>query len=598
MRIATPWTVILIASIAACSCSGPQPDRPATASIPMSSGKPESLQEIPSALTVPTVETKVIADLVGDKGEGEPVDGDWLVTRLPVEPPTLNILLDTADAYANRICNLNVFESLIDLDNRTLQAVPLVAERWDVSEDHLTYTFHLRKGVTFSDGTPLTAHDVKFSLDTIQDPKNETADLRNYFQDITSAEVPDDYTIVFHCSRPYFRHLLMIGGMPIFPKHIYGQGNFNTHNNNRSPIGSGPYVFDSWETNNQIALRRNPNYWNKERRPHLDRLVWRIITDDDSALEVFMRGDIDSIGMTPEQWHSRTESPEFKARANKFTTLSRPGYVGGYSYIAWNLRRPLFQDKRVRHALTMLLDRETILREVFYGLGIVVTGPEFSGSPEYDDSVKSIPFDPKGAQDLLAEAGWKDTDNDGILDKDGVTFEFGYIIPESSHEYGVLATVYQEQLKKAGIKMTVLPREWGSLIESLTKRAFDAITLQWAIPVDSEPYQVWHSSQSEKGSNYPGFTNAEADKLMEDIRLEFDRSKRIPMFHRFHQIVAEEQPYTFLFNIYTLGALDKRFRNVYVYAQGTDPREWWVPRELQKYGSKPSGAIAPTQPGA
>jgi peptide/nickel transport system substrate-binding protein len=598
MRIAIQWLVLFIMSVVTLSCGGPQSSPPTTPSptVPTPSTAPEPLEAVPSVLIAPTTETKVIADLVGEKGEGTPADGDWLVSRLPVEPSTLNPVLDTADAYTQRICMRNVFETLLEFDNRSLQPKPALAEKWDISGDHLKYTFYLKKGVTFSDGTPLTAHDVKFTFDAIQDPKNETKDIANYFQDITSTEATDDHTIVFSCSKPYFRHLVMIGDVPIFPKHLYSQGNFNTHEFNRKPVGSGPYLFDTWETNNQIALRRNPNYWNQEGRPHLDKIVWRVITDDDSALEVFMRGDIDSIGLSPEQWHSRAEQPEFRARANTFTTLSRPGYIGGYSYIAWNMRRPLFEDKRVRHALTMLLDRETILREVFYGLGIVVSGPEFSGSPEYDASVKPIPFDPNAAQALLTEAGWKDSDNDGILDKNGVKFEFGYIIPSGNHEYEVLATVYQEQLKKAGIQMTVLQREWGSLIESLTKRAFDAITLQWAIPIDSEPYQVWHSSQADAGSNYPGFKNAEADKLMEDIRLEFDRSKRIPMFHKFHQIVADEQPYTFIFNIYTLGALDKRFRNVYVYAQGTDPREWWVPSELQKYRPGESAAAPAAQP--
>ncbi|NUM55020.1 MAG: hypothetical protein HUU46_15340 [Candidatus Hydrogenedentes bacterium] len=604
MRIILPSFVLIYLVLLVAACSGPPSSAPETPLAPDTvqtpSTKPDSVAEVQSALTAPTQQTKIIADLVGEKGEGEPADGDWVVSRLAVEPPVLNVVLDTADAYAARICYYNIFETLIRLDNRTLQAAPSLAESWEISEDHLTYTFHLNKSATFSDGTPVTAHDVKFTLDAILNPKNETADLRNYIQDIQSADVPDDHTIVIRCSKPYFRHLIVFGDLPIFPRHIYGQGDFNTGEFNRKPVGSGPYVFETWETNNQIVLRRNPNYWDTSRLPHLEKFVWRVITDDDSALEVFMRGDLDSIGLTPEQWHTRGETPEFAARANRFTTLSRPGYVGGYSYIAWNQRRPLFQDKKVRHALTMLLDRETILREVFYGLGIVVTGPEFSGSPEYDASVTPIPFDPAGAKTLLSDAGWKDSNNDGVLDKDGARFEFGYVIPANSHEYEVLATVYQEQLKKAGIAMTVLPREWGSLIDSLTKRAFDAITLQWAIPIDSDPYQVWHSSQAEQGSNYPGFKNAEADQLMEDIRVEFDRSKRIPMFHRFHQIVADEQPYTFLFNIYTLGALDKRFRNVYVYAQGADPREWWVPHDLQKYGTGGStgGPAAQAQPGA
>jgi peptide/nickel transport system substrate-binding protein len=231
----------------------------------------------------------------------------------------------------------------------------------------------------------------------------------------------------------------------------------------------------------------------------------------------------------------------------------------------------------------MLLDRQTILDTIFYGLGKVVTGSEFSESPEYDKSIQPWPFDPERAKKLLAEAGWADTDKDGILDKDGVPFKFDYMIPSGSPEYEQLATVYKEELGKAGIAMTILLREWASFIESLTNRKFDAVTLAWAIPPDDDPYQIWHSSQTEKGSNYPGYKNPEVDKLLEDIRIEFDRNKRIPIFHRFHAILYEEQPYTFLFNIYTLGAIDKRFQDVRVYPLGTDPREWWVPKSVQRY---------------
>jgi len=183
----------------------------------------------------------------------------------------------------------------------------------------------------------------------------------------------------------------------------------------------------------------------------------------------------------------------------------------------------------------------------------------------------------------LAEAGWKDSDNDGVLDKDGVKFAYNYMIPSGNKEVEQLATVYKEELARAGISMTIQLREWASFLESVTKRNFESVSLSWAIPVDSEPYQIWHSSQAEQGSNYPGYKNPEVDKILEDIRVEFDREKRIPMFHRFHQIMHDEQAYTFLFNRYSLQAVDKRFNNVTLYAVGVDPREWWVPTELQRY---------------
>lgn len=202
----------------------------------------------------------------------------------------------------------------------------MVAESYEVSPDHLTYTIKMRKDVTFSDGVPMTANDVKFSFDMVMKPENETMDWRNYYQDFDQCEVIDDYTVRFHAKKPYYRHLSIIGDLAIYPKHVYGTGgDLNTHPANRAPVGSGPYMFEKWDTNQEVVLKRNPNYWNKEHAAHLDKLVWRIMTDDDSSLQVFKRGDIDSFAMTPEQWQKETASPEFKDKFYTFTSLSGPG---------------------------------------------------------------------------------------------------------------------------------------------------------------------------------------------------------------------------------------------------------------------------------
>ena len=585
MRIVTPLLMVLAVVIAISSCGGPPP----VTDTPTPSGQTAPAPGAAPAASIDYAEKdkllSPVNELMSAPTDQPPVTGDAVVLRLEQEPGHLNMLLDTADAYSRQIGSY-IFDALLERDNRTSEIVPSVAESYEIADDHLTYTFKLRQDVKFSDGVPLTGEDVLFTLDKIMDKSVEAADLRNYYQDISSYELVDGdkYTIRFHCSKPYFRHLDMLGGIFILPKHIYGTGDFNTHPYNRTPVGSGPYIFETWDTNQQIVVRRNPDYWNKERAPRIERLIWKIIVDDDAAFQVLARGDLDhSADLTPEQWVNQVSAPEFQAKFHSYTSLSRPGYVGSVTYIAWNLRLPKFQDRRVRQALTMLLDRQTILETIWYGLGEQVTGPEFSRSREYDASIQPWPFDPKRAAELLAEAGWKDTDNDGILDKDGEKFTYEYMIPSGSKEFEQLATVYKEELARAGISMTIQLREWASFIETITKRKFESISLSWAIPLDSEPYQIWHSSQSEQGSNYPGYNNPEVDKLLDDIRIEFDREKRIPLFHRFHQIMHEDQAYTFLFNRYSLQAVDKRYRNVYLYSIGVDPREWWVPADLQRY---------------
>jgi peptide/nickel transport system substrate-binding protein len=519
-----------------------------------------------------------------EEDSGEPVDGDWVINRIPAEPQNLNPVLDTADAYTQQIVAA-VFESLLDTDKDTFELKPMLAESYVISEDHLSYTFTMRKDAKFSDGVPVTAHDVKFSFDAIQNTANETADLRNYYQDVTNIELLDDYTIRFTCDKPYFRHVIMLGsGLPVFPKHIYEQGDFNTGPNNRRPVGSGPYVFESWQTNQQIVLARNSNYWNPERAGHADKFVYKIITDNNAAFQVLEKQEIDAYTrLTPEQWMNQAATPEFEAKFNKYKYWGTTGYAASLSYIAWNLRKPQFQDKMVRRALTMLLDRQEIIDTLYYGLGKVVSGPSDLNSPEYDSSIEPWPFDPEGAKALLDQAGWIDHDGDGIRDKNGTKLAFEFMFPPGASEVDQMATVYQEELRRAGIDMRIRMIEWATFIEDITKREFDAVTLRWAMPPNSEPYQIWHSSQTEKGSNYPGFSDPEVDSLLENIRMEFDREKRIPMFHRVHAVLHDEQPYVFLWSRLELAAVDKRFRGVKVYRLGMDISEWWVPVAEQRY---------------
>lgn len=514
-------------------------------------------------------------DRVTATSPGEPVDGDWLVARLPAEMAHLNPLI-SGDAYARAIYVL-VYESLLDRDNKTLEMGPGLVESHEISPDHLVYTFKLRDGVKFSDGVPLTAEDVKFSFDTLMDPAVDAADLRNYFLNVDRCEVVDPLTVRFVCKYPYFKTLISLGeDLRILPKHVFETGDFNTHPNNRKPIGTGPYILERWDTNQQVVLTRNENYWGQ--KPHLLRRVYKIITNDNAALQVLMRGELDMMGLMPEQWEREASRPEFEAKFDKMAF-----YTPFHSYIGWNMRRPQLADKRVRQALTMLLNRELILDKIFGGMGMVVSNSFFIESIEYDKNLKPWPFDPAAAKAKLDEAGWKDTDGDGVRDKDGVPLRFDFLIVAAAPEAEQLATVYKEELKRAGIDMSIRPLEWATFIDSIHKRQFDACMLGWQLDPEQDPYQIWHSSQADEGSNYPGFVNAEADKLIEDARLEFDHEKRAALYHRHSAIIHDEQPYTFLFCTKARMAVDKRFRNVHVYPLGLDAREWWVPRELQKY---------------
>lgn len=508
-------------------------------------------------------------------------NSDMIVVRLEAEPPNLNPFLEDSSAYTVILVDGNagnIYQSLLRRSPATLEFVPELAESWEVSEDHLTYTFKVRKDVTFSDGKPLTAHDVKFTFDAVLDPKNDTADIRSYLVNLDRVEVVDDYTAVFHCKQPYFGHDEAFGALWIIPKHVFEVGDFNSHPANRNPVGTGPYVLSKWETGQSIVMTARSNYWGPN-KPRIGTLHYKIVTDDNAGMMALQRGDFDAMRVrSSEDWLRRANTPQFLEKFNRYELWSPvDGYLGTYSWIGWNARRPQFEDKRVRQAMTMLLDRQRILDTILQGIGRVTSGHASPDSPAYDQNIAPWPYDPERAEALLDEAGWVDSDNDGIRDKDGVPFRFEMIYGTGSAEYDKMTTVYKEALTKAGIDMTLRPLEWASFLESVWKRQFDACMMAWVSPVELDMYQIWHSSQADQGSNYVNFKNAEADRLIEEARLEFDREKRDALNRQVHAILHEEQPYTFLFNRKRMMAVSKRFENVNPYPLGFVMAEWSLP---------------------
>ncbi|MCZ6638907.1 MAG: peptide-binding protein [Candidatus Dadabacteria bacterium] len=509
--------------------------------------------------------------------DSEPVEGDWLIYHLSAEPATLNPITAT-DAYEGIINNGKIYETLIERNNETLELDPLLAESWEISEDKLTYTFKMREGIKWHDGTPFTSEDVVFSYNTIMNPKVDSPQLRAYYQEIRDVKAIDDLTVEFTYAKPYFLALEFCGGMPIVPKHIFDKGDFNTNPAGRDPIGTGPYKFVRWTTGRDIVVDKNPDYWGE--KPKIDKIVFKIITDSTVSFQILKREELDVSGLTPIQWERQTNSPSFNENYDKLSY-----FTPNYSYIGWNSKRPYFADKHVRTALTHLVNRELILDKILYNLGAIVTNPFYINSPEYDKSINPYPYDPQKAEELLKEADWIDHDGDGIRDKDGVKFAFEFLIPGGSETGEKIATILKEELDNMGIQMDIRKTEWAVFTTRLNERNFDAVTLAWSMGVESDPYQIWSSTQAEKGSNFIGFKNKQADKLIEEARTEFDRDKRQELYRKFAEIIHEEQPYTFLFCRKSTVAVNKRFENVVVYPLGIDLLEWHVPLPLQMYSN-------------
>lgn len=488
--------------------------------------------------------------------------------HLSAEPDLLNPIL-TMDAYGSRIESF-LYDSLLERDPKTLAFRPKLASRWEVSTDHLTFTFHLRRDVRWHDGTPLTAHDVVYSYERIQDPQIEAPQLRVYYKDVKSVTAHDDYTVQFVFKEPYFLALEFCSGLPVIPRHLHGKGAaFNESPYNRTPVGSGPYRFVRWDTGKKLVLTRNEEYYDK--KPDIRTIEFIIIPDSSVALLALKKGLLDLMSLQAIQWVKQTESDKFKTHFNKLNY-----YTPGYRYLGWNMRDPLFSDKRVRQAMTRLVDRQTMINKLEFSLGKIVTGPFFALGPDYNTSIPPVPYDPEGARRLLQEAGWTDHDGDAILDKDGRKFEFTFLFPSAAKSTERMATILKENLAQMGITMRIEQMEWAVFLDHINKRDFQATGLAWSMGFENDPYQVWHSSQTQKGSNFVGFSNPEVDHLIETARREFDVPKRRALFHRIHQIIHEEQPYTFLYTSPSLIAVDNRFGNVNIYPGGLDMLEWII----------------------
>jgi peptide/nickel transport system substrate-binding protein len=545
---------------------------------------------------------------------GKLVTGDWLVTHALSDPEQLNPLT-SSDATASEILGF-IFQSLLTRDPRSLELKPLVAEsRPIISEDKRVYTFKLRHDVRFQDGRPLTGEDVLFSVKAIKCPLVNAPFLQVYFNSIVDAQLIDGYTLRFTTKEPYFLNESVLGeNVLVLPRHYYDPenllkdvtvrdligdptklsdkarkfaDNFNK-NYSRTPIGSGPYKFQDWKTGREVALVRDPNYWGSGKpeidQTFLDRILYRIINNMDAALVTLKSGGLDTMDLTPVQATRGSDSERFKREFQKLAY-----FAPSYSYIGWNNQNPIFRDKRVRQAMTYLTNRKQMVKTLLFGLGEVVNGPIFFFRPEYDKNLNEYPYNPDKALSLLKEAGWQDTDGDGVLDKvingQKTPFRFEFKVPSGSSTAKSVVLVLQEELKRHGIIATVRDLDWTIFLDDVKNHKFDAVIMAWAMQA-SEPdeYQVWHSSQAaNKGSNHISYKNARVDKILEDYRREFDPKKRVELYREFQEILNEEQPYTFLFARKSVSAVQRRFRGVEVYPAGLRPQEWWVPRSAQKY---------------
>jgi peptide/nickel transport system substrate-binding protein len=491
------------------------------------------------------------------------------------DPPTLNPILAT-ESYESAVNGL-VMERLLARDNATLEHTPRLAQRWDISDDHLTYTFYLRNDVRWHDGAKFTAADVVYSFNLINDPKTGALNLLAYFAKagITKAEAVDEYTVRFRLDRPYFFAIHPMGWMPIIPKHLYDVKDVDLRKNpaNFHPIGTGPMRFKEWKRGRHIKIARNPDYWGHP--TDYNGVTFRIIPEDTVAFQAMKKGQVDLAGVRPIQWARQTSSDKFQKRFRRLKYMS-PGR--GYSYLGWKNDHPLFKDKHVRQALTMLIPRERMAKTLLYDLVELCTGPFHPYGPQIHPDVKPWPYDPLLARQLLKRVGWEDHDGDGWLDKDGRKFQFTISYTGPHPYFDDWTNIIRENMQKVGIQVDIRSMEWSVFLKTIHDFQFEAYLGFWGGgDYETDPYQLWHSSSADSGgSNYVQFKNAQIDQLIADARVEFNDEKRMAMWHEFHKIIHDEQPYTFFFDHPTLMVRHHRFTNAKLYPAGLDIELWGV----------------------
>jgi len=503
-----------------------------------------------------------------------PAYGDTLVEGTIGEASTLIPIL-ASDSASHSVSGL-IYNGLIKYD-KNLKIVGDLAESYLVSPDGLTITFKLRRNVTWHDGKPFTSRDVLYTYRVIIDPKTPTAYSED-FKQVAAVTAPDAHTVVVRYARPYAPSLAS-WGVAILPSHLLERQDITRSPLARKPVGTGPFRFAEWVAGQKIVLEANKDYF--EGRPYLDRYVFRLIPDTSTMYMELKAGGIDQMGLTPVQFARQTDSPRFKSAFNKYRYPSN-----GYLYLGYNLRHPTFKDTRVRRAITAAINKQELIQGVLFGMGQKANGPMIPGRWAYNPNVKDITYDPAYARQLLAEAGWQ-TGPDGFLQKDGKPLRFTILTNQGNQQRLMTAQIIQQRLKQVGIDVRIRVVEWAAFLkEFIDKGNFEVVLLAWLTSQDPDMYDIWHSSKTKPGElNFIGYSNPEVDRLLEEGRSTFDIEKRKQAYYRIQDILAEEQPYTFLYVPDALPVVSSRIRGIEPAPAGIGHNliKWYVPRMEQRY---------------
>ena len=489
-----------------------------------------------------------------------------------------------ADSLLDLISSTRGADDVIGLMFMTLTSTnpdfshgPSLAKSWEFSKDHLELTFKLRDDIAWTDGTKTTAHDVKFTHERQIDPAIGWSAIK-WKEHIKEVVVVDDFTVKYVFNRLYPYQLMDAAVGSILPKHILGgvpSAEWKSHEFNRKPVGNGPYKLKEWKAQQFIELEANDKYYRG--RPPLGRIIFKVIPDQENLVLQLKSGQVDFMEQVP---------PRFFKELSKISHLTAHVYPSrAYTYVGWNLKNPLFQSKRVRHALTMAINRQEIINALFFEFGEVCRGPVSPIIWAFNPNLPLFPFDPAKARQILAEEGWKDSDGDGWLDKGGKRFEFSIKTNKGNQIREDIAVIVQDQMKQVGIKVTPNILEWTIFSDDMNKKNFEAAIAGWSVGLKMEMTTIFHTKSIPDKFNFVSYSNPEFDDLNDAASMEMDREKARKMWWRAQELIVDEQPYTFLYIPKQINFVSARFKNVQMetVAWQYNLEQWWVPKGQQKY---------------
>lgn len=513
---------------------------------------------------------------------GKPAYGDTIITASIGEASNLIPIL-AGDSASHDIAG-HIYNGLVKYD-KNLNIVGVLAKSWEISKDNLSIIFHLRKDVKWQDNTPFTAQDVLYTYKVIVDPKTPTP-YSGDFKPVKEAKVIDDFTFKVTYEKP-FAPALQSWTVGILPRHLLEGKDITTSPLIRKPMGTGPYLFKEWIPADRVVLSAND--WYFEGKPYIERRITRVIPDLATMFLELKRYTIDMMGLTPMQALKQTDYPGFSREFSKYK------YLGfSYVYLGYNLKHEVFKDKRVRQSITYAINKQEIIDGILLGQGVEATGPYKPDMWAYNGNVKRYEHSKEKALALLKDAGFEKR-QDGILVKNGKPFEFTILVNQGNDVRIRTAELIQKRLRDVGISVKIRTIEWATFVnEFIDKRDFEAVILGWSFGPEPDLFDVWHSSkQGVKEFNFISFENKEVDELITKARHTMDQEERKKCYFRIQEIIADEQPYTFLFIPYSLVAVHKRVKGIEPAPAGIayNNLEWYVPKEQMRYTSR--AALSP-----